>query len=173
MYVRYIDDTFLCAHVRIFVLCVIALLPQLFAQRQTFWDLIFTLFDSHNSNVVALIIRWILIFAANFTAGMISALFFFAFRYETNSLCCSVQNVVSHLHSCDVHDGSHTVPIPSHRFAICWCPPCVCVCVYMYVRVCVCVQARVLDLRVLSKSDIRIDILRHRFAHTLVLHVNA
>ena len=51
--------------------------------------------------------------------------------------------------------------------------PLVCVCVYMYVRVCVYVQARVLDLRVLSKSDIRIDILRHRFAHTLVLHVNA
>lgn len=53
---------------------------KLFAQRQTFWDMIFTALDSRNSNVWGLVLRWLFTFVSNFTAGMLGALFIFTWR---------------------------------------------------------------------------------------------
>ncbi|GMH33897.1 hypothetical protein BSKO_01731 [Bryopsis sp. KO-2023] len=53
---------------------------KVFAQRQTLWDAMFSLFSSRESDALARIIELLLIACFNFTTGMISALFVFIFR---------------------------------------------------------------------------------------------
>ena len=53
---------------------------KLFAQRQTFWDMIYTVLDSRNENVWGLLVKWIFVWVSNFTAGMVGAMFMFLWR---------------------------------------------------------------------------------------------
>lgn len=53
---------------------------KVFAQKQTMWDAVFTIFNSRESDTMSRIIELIIIACVNFTTGMISALFLFMVR---------------------------------------------------------------------------------------------
>lgn len=53
---------------------------KIFAQRQTFWDMVYTVFNSRSENVWGMLVKWIFIWVSNFTAGMVAAMFMFTCR---------------------------------------------------------------------------------------------
>ena len=52
---------------------------KMFAQRQTFWQMIYTVMSSREDNLVSLVLEWLITSLMNFTLALLGSLFFYIF----------------------------------------------------------------------------------------------